>query len=102
LLGWLEHAPAYDLLVQALHNPLPQFQKSRAGAALALAELNDVRAIPELKASLETSIWSLKYAALMALEKLGDVSSHPLLVDDPDWLVRAKAAHQPAPRKLLI
>jgi bilin biosynthesis protein len=92
LFGWLKHAPAYDLLIEALHNRQPQFQKSRAAAAIALAELGDPRAIPELKACLETKIWDLKYAALMALEKFGDSSGHEIAAKDPDWLVQAKAA----------
>ncbi|HEY9627019.1 MAG TPA: HEAT repeat domain-containing protein [Coleofasciculaceae cyanobacterium] len=93
LFGWLKHAPAYDLLIEALHNTQPQFQKSRAGAAIALGELGDRRAIPELKACLETKIWDLKYAALMSLEKLGD-RGYEQVIDDPDWLVRAKAKSQ--------
>jgi bilin biosynthesis protein len=91
IMGWLKHAPAYDLLIEALHNSQPQFQKSRAAAAIALGEIGDVRAIPELHKSLETKIWDLKYAALMALEQLGDPSGYAILKDDADWLVRAKA-----------
>jgi bilin biosynthesis protein len=91
LFGWLKHAPAYDLLIETLEHPQPQFQKSRAASAIALGELGDQRAIPALKACLETKIWDLKYAALMALEKLGDVSSHPVLADDPDLLIQARA-----------
>ena len=92
LFGWLKHAPAYDLLIEALHNKQPQFQKSRAAAAIALAELGDPRAIPDLKACLETKIWDLKYAALMALEKLGDTSGYAIVADDSDWLIQAKAS----------
>ena len=91
LLGWLKYAPAYDLLIEALHNRQPQFQKSRAAAAIALGELGDSRAIEPLQACLETKIWDLKYTALMALEKLGDTSSHKILANDPDLLIRAKA-----------
>ncbi len=90
LFGWLKHSPAYDLLLEALHNSQPQFQKSRAGAAIALGELGEQRAIPELKACLETKIWDLKYAALMALEKLGDLTGYEIAAGDQDWLVRAK------------
>ncbi len=90
LFGWLKHSPAYDLLLEALHNSQPQFQKSRAAAAIALGELGEKRAIPELKACLETKIWDLKYAALMALEKLGDLTGYEIAAADPDWLVRAK------------
>jgi bilin biosynthesis protein len=91
IMGWLKHAPAYDLLIEALHNTQPQFQKSRAAAAIALGEIGDIRAIPELHKSLETKIWDLKYAALMALEILGDNSGYAICKDDADWLVRAKA-----------
>lgn len=88
LFGWLRHAPAYDLLVEALHNRQPQFQKSRAAAATALGQLGDERAIPELKKCLEARIWDLKYTAIMALEKLGDLSGYE--GSDSDWLVQAK------------
>jgi len=88
LFGWLQHAPAYDLLIEALHNRQPQFQKSRAAAAIALGQLGDLRAIPELKKCLEARIWDLKYTAIMALEKLGDMSGYE--GSDPDWLVQAK------------
>jgi bilin biosynthesis protein len=91
LLGWLGYAPAYDLLVETLHNREPQFQKSRAAAAIALGELGDIRAIPELKRSLESPIWDLKYTALMALERLGDTSGREIAADDSDWLIRARA-----------
>ncbi len=91
LFGWLKHAPAYDLLIEALHNTQPQFQKSRAAAAIALSELGDPRAIPELNACLETTVWDLKYAALMALETFGDIRNREQLTQDPDWLVAAKA-----------
>ncbi|MBW4692106.1 MAG: HEAT repeat domain-containing protein [Lyngbya sp. HA4199-MV5] len=91
LFGWLKHAPAYDLLIEALHNKQPQFQKSRAAAAIALAELGDPRAIPDLHACLDSKIWDLKYAALMALEAFGDTTSYANVTDDDDWLIRAKA-----------
>jgi bilin biosynthesis protein len=91
LMGWLHHAPAYDLLVEALHHPQPQFQKSRAAAAIALAEVGDPRAIPELKSCLNTKIWDLKYAVLLALEKLGDSSGYAAVTPEDDWLVREKA-----------
>lgn len=94
LFGWLKHAPAYDLLIEALHNKQPQFQKSRAAAAIALGELGATSAIGELKACLETKIWDLKYAVLMALEKLGDTSSYETVVNDTDWLIREKAKSQ--------
>jgi bilin biosynthesis protein len=95
LFGWLKHAPAYDLLMEALQNPQPQFQKSRAAAAIALGELGDPRAIPALKSCLESKIWDLKYAALLALEKFGELgystSDRAKLANDADWLIREKA-----------
>lgn len=90
LFGWLKHAPAYDLLIEALHNKQPQFQKSRAAAARALAEIGDPLAIPELKACLDTKIWDLKYATLLALEQFGDTSGYAMMANDHDWLIREK------------
>lgn len=94
LFGWLQHAPAYDLLLEALHNKQPQFQKSRAAAAIALGELGNPQVMPELKACLNTKIWDLKYAALMALEKLGDTSGYEQVAEDDDWLIREKVNAQ--------
>jgi bilin biosynthesis protein len=91
LFGWLKYAPAYDLLIEALHNKQPQFQKSRAAAAIALAELGDRRAIPDLRTCLETKIWDLKYAVLMALEQFDDPSGYEQVTSDDDWLIQAKA-----------
>jgi bilin biosynthesis protein len=90
LFGWLKYAPAYDLLLTALHNKQPQFQKSRAAAAIALAEIGDERAIPEIKACLNTPIWDLKYAALLALDKFCDRSAYEILANDSDLLIREK------------
>ncbi len=92
LIGWLKYTPGYDLLVEALNNREPQFQKSRAAAALALGELDDIRAVPLLVASFDTKIWDLKYAILMALAKLGDDSGRVLTANDDDWLIRARSA----------
>ncbi|MEH2351683.1 HEAT repeat domain-containing protein [Nostoc sp.] len=91
LFGWLKYAPAYDLLIENLHNREPQFQKSRAACAIALGELGDSRAIPELKICLNTPIWDLKYACLLALDRLGDSSGREICTSDRDWLIRAKA-----------
>jgi bilin biosynthesis protein len=92
LMGWLKYQAGYDLLVEALNNREPQFQKSRAAAALALGELGNERAIPLLVACLDTKIWDLKYAVLMALDKLGDTSGRKIAANDEDWLIRARAA----------
>jgi bilin biosynthesis protein len=91
LFGWLKYAPAYDLLIENLHNREPQFQKSRAACAIALGELGDSRAIPELKICLNTPIWDLKYACLWALDRLGDSSGREMCAHNADWLIRAKA-----------
>ncbi|MBN3882767.1 MAG: HEAT repeat domain-containing protein [Nostoc sp.] len=91
LFGWLKYAPAYDLLLENLHNREPQFQKSRAACAIALGELGDSRAIPEIKICLNTPIWDLKYACLLALDRLGDSSGREICAGDRDWLIRAKA-----------
>ncbi|MEJ6481090.1 HEAT repeat domain-containing protein [Nostoc punctiforme UO1] len=91
LFGWLKYAPAYDLLIENLHNREPQFQKSRAACAIALGELGDSRAIPEIKICLNTPIWDLKYACLLALDRLGDSSGREICAKDADWLIRAKA-----------
>ena len=95
LFGWLKYAPAYDLLIESLHNKQPQYQKSRAAAAIALAEIGDERAIPELKVCLEAKIWDLKYAALLALEKFGDFSGYEVLANDSDLLIRQKTKTLP-------
>ncbi|MEH2301396.1 MAG: HEAT repeat domain-containing protein [Nostoc sp.] len=91
LFGWLKYAPAYDLLIENLYNREPQFQKSRAACAIALGELGDSRAIPELKICLNTPIWDLKYACLLVLNRLGDSSGREICAHDGDWLIRAKA-----------
>ncbi len=89
LFGQMKVKDAYDLLVQALHNKAPQFQKSRVAAAIALGELDLAEAIPELKTALCVPIWDLQYAAVLALEKLGE-SVKALNVDSADWLVQEK------------
>ena len=90
LLGLLNYQPGYDLIVEALHNTSPQFQKSRAAAAIALGNLQADRAIPILKQALDTPIFDLKYACLLALEQLGE-SCWSEVADDQNLLIRAKA-----------
>lgn len=91
LMGWLKHQPAYTLLIKALNNTAPQFMKSRAAAALSLAELGDRQAIAPLQTTAHSKIWMLQYASLMALEKLGDYSQHQQLLEADDWAVSGKA-----------
>jgi bilin biosynthesis protein len=91
LLGWLRYQPATTLLKEALSNEAPQFQKSRAAAALALGELGDTQAIPDLQAALATPVWDLQYAALMALTQLGETNSTTKIAANADWMVQARA-----------
>ncbi|MDB9516947.1 HEAT repeat domain-containing protein [Roseofilum reptotaenium CS-1145] len=94
LLGWLGYSPAYNLLVEALHNEAPQFQKSRAAAAIALGNLGATEAIPLLHEALKTSIFDLKYAALLALDQLGDRKGGEICAQDQDLILQAKALTQ--------
>ena len=93
LLGLLKHKPSYELILEGLHNTSPQFQKSRAAAAIALGNINATQAIPILKETLATPIFDLKYACLLALEQLGS-SCWSEVVDDKNLLIKAKANHQ--------
>ncbi len=89
LFGWLKVNEAYDLLVEALHNKAPQFQKSRVAAAIALAELGDLAAVDELKTATAVPIWDLQYATILALTQLG-VPTGELDIESADWLVQEK------------
>ena len=90
LLGWLRHAPALDLFIEALHNPAPQFQKSRTAAAIALGILGNPQAISALQLGVQTDIWALNYACLMALTQLGAPIDPTVTCDSDDCLVQAK------------
>jgi bilin biosynthesis protein len=91
LLGWLKYAPGYDTLMEGLNVAEPQFMKSRPAAAIALGELGDPAAIPALKACLDARMWDLRFAALVALEKLGNTDGLAAAIDDNDWMVSTKA-----------
>ncbi|MEM7594038.1 MAG: HEAT repeat domain-containing protein [Cyanobacteria bacterium P01_A01_bin.83] len=93
LLGLLKHQPSYDLIVSALHNTSPQFQKSRGAAAIALGNLQLKSAIPLLKETLSTPIFDLKYACLLALEQLGE-NCWSEVAEDKNILIKAKANHK--------
>ena len=92
LFGWLKMSEAYDLLIEALNNKAPQFQKSRTAAALSLAELGNSAAISALRSALTVPIWDLQYAVIMALTQLQDPQPISLSSDNSDlhWLVRSK------------
>ncbi len=91
LIGWLKYEPGKEILIEALHNTQPQFQKSRAAAAIALANIGATDTIPLLKETLNTSIFDLKYASLLALAQLGDNSGWQIAANDEDLLIRTKA-----------
>jgi len=91
ILGWLQYSPAYDLLIEALENTSPQFQKSRAAAAIALGNLGDRHSFSLLHKCLNSQIFDLKYAGLLALEKLGDQEGKKMIAEDEDWLILSKA-----------
>lgn len=93
LLGLLNYQPGYELIVKALHNTSPQFQKSRAAAAIALANLRATQAIPLLKETLNTPIFELKYACLLALEQLEN-PCWSMVADNSNPLIKAKANKQ--------
>ncbi len=93
LLGLLKYQPGYDLIVEALHNTAPQFQKSRAAAAIALGNLQVTQAIPLLKETLTTPIFDLKYACLLALEQLGE-NCWSEVENDQNILIKAKANYK--------
>ncbi len=90
LLGLLNYQPGYELIIEALHNTSPQFQKSRAAAAIALGNLQANQAIPLLKETLDTPIFDLKYACLLALEQLGDNSGWEIVAKETEPLIKAK------------
>jgi bilin biosynthesis protein len=90
LLGWLRYEPGYDILIEGLNIAQPQFQKSKAAAAIALGELGDRRAIDELRPHLNSKFWDLRYATLIALEKLGETLTPEQWASDPDWFIQAR------------
>ena len=48
---------------------------------------------------METTIWELKYAALISLGKLGSNSGWEMAANDQDWIIQAKVARQRATGK---
>ena len=87
LFGWLKYEPAYDLLIEALSNQAPQFQKSRAAAAISLGNLSYSNTTNILRDNLKTKIFDLKYACLMALNQLGDPAASEMTINKSDFLL---------------
>jgi len=97
LFGWLKYEPAYDLLIEALSNQAPQFQKSRAAAAISLGNLGYTNSISLLRDNLESAIFDLKYACLIALNQLGDSLGKKIAINDSDLLITSKASSDKIP-----
>ncbi len=93
VLGWFQYAPAYNIFIEALSNPQPQFQKSRAAAAISLGRLGNPNAIPVLRSFTSNKIWTLSYACLMALEQMGESLNGVIKPDSADLFVREKYLH---------
>ena len=70
ILGWFKYQPGKEIILEALQNTQPQFQKSRAAAALALGELGASDTIPLLKEALTTSIFDLKICSFVSTGKI--------------------------------
>lgn len=94
-LGWIGYKAGYDLLIEnALELP-PRFFNHKAGAITALAELGRTDALETIASiALESKIWEVKYACLIASERLGDGGClRERLRQDSDWVVRARCAN---------
>lgn len=89
LLGWLKYQPAKEIIIKNLNHPQPQFQKSRAAAAIALGNLGATDAIPLLQKTAQTNIFELRYASLLALKQLGDTTANNLITEDDEFLIKA-------------
>jgi bilin biosynthesis protein len=93
-LGWLQCAEGVDVLLDNAENLPPRFFNHQAGAITALAEIGDARAGRIFhKVAGETRVWELKYACLIAAERMGADGGklRKKLAGDDDWLVRARA-----------
>ncbi|CAN8075382.1 unnamed protein product [Agarophyton chilense] len=92
-LGWLKYAPAYSMLLENAATLPPRFFNHQAGAVTALAELGNPDAIDTIADIAEkTDIWELKYACLIASERLGDSGKlREAFKNEGDWLIRARA-----------
>lgn len=89
LLGWLQYQPGKEIVIKNLNHPQPQFQKSRAAAAIALGNLGAIETIPLLRETAQSQIFALKYASLLALKQLGDTTANDLITEDDEFLIKA-------------
>ena len=90
LFGWIKYQPARNILLEALDNTAPQFQKSRGAAAIALGKLGHTEDIAKIKAGLETKIFDLNYGCLLALKEFG-IGVNPEEIANTDPFIQAKA-----------
>lgn len=88
LLGWLKHQPGKEMMIKNLNHPQPQFQKSRAAAAIALANLEATEAVPLLQATAKAKIFDLQYASILGLKRLGANIPKELATDLDDRLLK--------------
>lgn len=93
-LGWLRHRPAIPLLLDNAENLPPRFFNHQLAAILALSELHALAVGPVIESVVKkTSIWELKYACLIAAERLrlngGKIRT--MLMGDDDWIIRLRA-----------
>jgi bilin biosynthesis protein len=93
-LGWLRYRPAISVLSDNAANLPPRFFNHQAGAILALAEIGVLSAYPIVaEVASTTNIWELKYACMMAAERMGSDGGalRQAMMEDGDWLIRARA-----------
>lgn len=92
-LGWLRFEGAYDLLLENASALPPRFFNHKAGAITALAELGNVNALSVIEEVAQNStIWELKYACLIAAERLGVGDRvRNVLSYDMDWLIQKRS-----------
>ncbi len=95
-LGWMRYEGAFDALAEAARTLPPRFFNHRAAAILSLGNLGDSNAVDIIRdiAVEKNALWHIRYACLIAAERLGDDSVKKQLREDDDWLVRARASSE--------
>lgn len=94
-LGWIGYKAGYDLLIENATELPPRFFNHKAGAITALAELGRTDALKTIAdIAIDSKIWEVKYACLIASERLGDGGClRKKLRQDSDWVLRARCAN---------